>query len=566
MYFGVNDVLRGFLVCSTGRGEERRVPVGPTLTLGRAVDCGYVIDDAAASRRHVQITSDKGRFLWKDLGSTNGTQMNGLSMLEGVLKQGDELRIGETVMRFEVEEVADVEPKESTTVFKETIVDWQQEGGVQTPGDREERSERLLRAVYSVMNEIASNFEPCPLVDRILETTMRAIDAQRGAIVFTDESKSDLQPCPVCRRYHIIQGQKVAHVDERDFHISNTVAQRVLTRGESLLFQDSDRDSELNIAQSIMSLKLRSIICVPLRGKFGIFGILYVDTDQAGHQYSHEDMLLTTAVGNSAGLALENATMHREILEKQRIDQEIQHAWTIQEGFLVREWPEHPRYQVFGETKPAKTVGGDFYDFVQASDARIGILIGDVSGKGVPAALTMAQLLAEFRIAARDMESPAAVLQQLNRSLSASSPRGTFCTLCYLVLDLDSRRVRVANAGHHPVVGIGKTVRIFGEASGPPVGILPELSWEDTETEVSSGDTLLLVTDGILEARAVHTLPESDEGLDEFGMDRLCEVVNGCHRKTPKELIERVNQKVHRFCEPALPHDDCTMISVKYLG
>lgn len=559
-------MLRGFLVCTTSLGEERRVPVGPSLTLGRAVDCGYVIDDAAASRRHVQITSEKDRFRWKDLGSTNGTQMNGQSMLEGVLKAGDELRIGETVMRFEIENIPDLAPKENTTVFKETIIDWQQEGGAETPGEREERSERLLRAVYAVMNEIASNFEPCPLVDRILETTMRAIDAQRGAIVFADAAKTDLQPCPVCQRYHVIQGQKVTHVDERDFHISNTVAHRVLTRGESLLFQDSDRDSELNIAHSIMSLKLRSIICVPLRGKFGIFGILYIDTDRAGHQYSHEDMLLTTAVGNSAGLALENATMHREILEKQRIDQEIQHAWTIQEGFLVREWPDHSRFQVFGETKPAKTVGGDFYDFVQASESRIGILIGDVSGKGVPAALTMAQLLAEFRIAARNLESPAAVLQQLNRSLSASSPRGTFCTLCYLVLEMDTGRVRVANAGHHPVIGIGRNVQVFGAASGPPVGILPDLVWEDSETEVLPGDILLLVTDGILEARAVHTLKEGEDEFEEFGMERLCDVVKGYHRGTPRELVDRVNRKVLGFCEPALPHDDCTMISVKYLG
>ena len=560
-------MLRAYLVCQTNLGEKRRVPVGPSLTLGRAVDCGYVIDDAAASRRHVEITAENGRFRWRDLGSTNGTQMNGQPMLEGALKHGDELQVGETVMRFEVEDMPEDKPKDHTTIFKETIVDWQQEGGTDIPGEREERSERLLRAVYAVMNEIASNFDPCPLVDRILETTMRAIDAQRGAIVFARDDKSELEPCPVCGRYHVIQGQRIAHVEERDFHISNTVAHRVLARGESLLFQDSDRDSELNIAQSIMSLQLRSIICVPLRGKYGIFGILYVDTDRAGHQYSHEDMLLTTAVGNSAGLALENATMHSQILEKQRTDQEIQHAWTIQEGFLVRQWPEgHSRYQVYGETRPAKTVGGDFYDFVQPSESRIGILIGDVSGKGVPAALTMAQLLAEFRISARNIESPAAVLRALNGSLVNSSPRGTFCTLCYLVLDLETGRVQCANAGHHPVIGIGKSVRVFGDASGPPVGILPELAWEDVEIEVSPSDTMLLFTDGILEARAVNTQKSGEDDLDEFGMERLCDVVKGYQRKTPRELIDRVNREVLGFCAPMSPHDDCTMISVKYLG
>lgn len=558
-------MIRGFLVCHGEKGQERRVPIGPSITLGRAVDCGYVIDDAAASRRHVRIVADGGQFRWKDLGSTNGTQLNGNPMLEGVLQHGDQLQVGETIMRFEAEEIAEEIPKESTTIFKETIVDWHPEGELE---EREERAEHLLRAVYSVMNEIASNYEPCPLVDRILETTMRAIDAQRGAVVFAREDMADLEPCPVCGKFHVIQGERIHHVEERDFHISSTIANRVLSRGESLLFQNSDRDSELNIADSIVSMNLRSIICVPLRGKFGIFGILYIDTDRAGHQYTHEDMLLTTAVGNSAGLALENATMHSQILDKQRIEQEIQHAWRIQEGFLVHQWPERDaRFLVYGETRPAKTVGGDFYDFVEPDASSVGILIGDVSGKGVPAALTMAQLLAEFRLSARTTTSPAEVLKALNASLVIQSPRGTFCTLCYLVLDLRSGKVVCANAGHHPVVSVGKNgVRIFGEASGPPAGILPECRWEDVESEVAGGEVLLLYTDGIVEARAVNTQRVGHEDFEEFGMERLCEVVKGHHKRSPRDLIDRINQKVFGYCAPMPPHDDCTMIAVKYLG
>ncbi|MCC6486650.1 MAG: SpoIIE family protein phosphatase [Candidatus Hydrogenedentes bacterium] len=561
-------MLRGYLVSQGERGQERRVPIGPSITLGRAVDCGFIIDDAAASRRHLRIATEGERFVWKDLGSTNGTQLNGQPMLEGVLKNGDRLQVGETVMRFEIEDITDEEPKESTTIFKETIVDWQQEGLGEQIGEKEERAERLLRAVYAVMNEIASNYEPCPLVDRILETTMKAIDAQRGSVVFAGEDKSTIEPCPVCHKFHVIQQGRLTHVEEREFHISNTVAHRVLKRGESLLFQDTDRDSELNVSASIMSLRLRSIICVPLRGKFGIFGLLYIDSDRAGHQYTHEDMLLTTAVGNSAGLALENATMHGQILEKQRIDQEIQHAWKIQEGFLVRQWPEGDgRFQVYGETRPAKTVGGDFYDFVQPDANHVGILIGDVSGKGVPAALTMAQLLAEFRQGIHRTSSPSAVLQILNESLVQRSPKGTFCTLCYLVLNVSDGHVVCANAGHHPVIGIGKNgVRVFGDASGPPAGILPTCRWKDTETQIGAADTLLLFTDGIVEARAMNTQRAGEDEIEDFGMERLCEALKGHYRSTPRELIERLNQKVMGFCAPVMPHDDCTLIAVKYLG
>jgi len=560
-------VLRGFLICKKNGEAERRVPIGTSITLGRSVECGCVVDDAAASRRHVRITQDGDRYLWKDLGSTNGTQLNGMPMIEGVLNNGDQLQIGETIMRFEMEDVPDdVDEPDNTTVFKETIFNWQKAGDDEE--EREGRAENLLRAVYTVMNEISSNYEPCPLLDHILETTMRAIDAQRGAIAFASAESHGLHPCPVCKKFHIITRGKIRHVGQHDFTVSETVVQRVIRRGESLLYQDTDRDSELNVSESIRSLRLRSIICAPLRGKFGIFGILYVDSDSPKHQYTHEDMLLSTAVGNSAGLALENARMHSQIVDKDRMEQEIQHAWQIQQGFLINQWPEdNPRFQIYGDMRPAKTVGGDFYDFVQPDANRVGILIGDVSGKGVPAALTMAQLLAEFRLAARDCNSPSQVFRELNKSMSMRGRRGTFCTLSYLILELDTGRVLCSSAGHHPVLAVGKgDLRVFGNASGPPVGIMPDTPWTDAESRVKPGETLLLYTDGIVEARTVRTRAEGVNSPEEYGLENLAQAASSQYQKTPREMIEFINEEVRKYCAPASPHDDCTMVALKYLG
>lgn len=563
---GKRSVLRGYLVCKKNGEATRRVPVGTSITLGRSVECGCVVDDAAASRRHVRITCEDDRFLWKDLNSTNGTQLNGTPMLEGVLKDGDKLQIGETVIGFEIEEYAE-EPEEdgATTTFTETIANWQKSGPHEP---KEERSENLLRAVYTVMNEISSNYEPCLLLDHILKTTMKAVDAQRGAIVFAGEEGRGLEPCPVCLKYHIISRGKVEHVGERDFHISETVAQRVIKKGESLLYQDTDRDSELNVSESIRSLKLRSIICAPLRGKFGIFGILYIDSDSPRHQYTHEDMLLSTAVGNSAGLALENARMHSQIIEKHRTDSEIQHAWQIQQGFLINTWPDDdPRFQVYGDTRPAKTVGGDFYDFVQPDSAHVGLLIGDVSGKGVPAALTMAQLLAEFRLCARDCFSPSKVFTELNRTMCKQGVRGTFCTVSYVILNLESGRVLCASAGHHPAIAVGKgDLRIFGNATGPPVGVMPENPWTDTEARLKAGETLLLYTDGIVEARAPQTRSGRSPLPEEFGPENLASAAADHYKSPPRDMIEAINKAVREYCAPAAPHDDCTMIAVKYLA
>lgn len=562
-------MLKGYIV-REATGE--RVPVNGTLVIGRTAECGLLIEDSAASRRHVEITARSGGFVWKDLGSTNGTCVNGARMLAGELKAGDIIKIGETALGFEVEEAPN--PPESpgdhrgaglneTNIFRETLMN---ATGVVSTGAQQGKTAELLQAVYSVMNDIAANYEPCTLIDRVLETTMRAINAQRGMIFLADE-KSALLPCSVCGKVHTIQNGTLEAHELEAMRISSTVVQRVLHNGESVLYHDAGGDDILREAQSIMSLQLRSIVCVPLRAKQGIIGILYIDSDRPNQAYTEDDVLLATSVGSSAGLALENATMHQQILQSQRMEQEIETAWTIQEGFLVKQWPEDPRFAVYGETRPAKTVGGDFFDFVHTAPDIVGILIGDVSGKGVPAALTMAQLLAEFRLHAREHASPGKVLEALNENLAERSQRGMFCTLCYLVLDLEAGVLRGANAGHSPCLVAGPDgVRFACDASGPPAGILTAQTYTDETLALEPGETVLLFTDGIAEARSIATLFEGapEQAAQEYGHEGLARVVSRLPGAHPRDLCAAIIADVSAFTAPLPPHDDCTMIALHY--
>ncbi len=558
-------MLRGFIV---RKADGLRVPVGVSLIVGRTGECGLVIDDTAASRRHLEITARGDSFAWKDLGSTNGTAVNGARMLAGELKHGDVIQIGETELRFEVEETPDeATAEEDATMFRGDVFSLR---GEASTVHRENKAAALLQALYTVTNQISTNYELCSLINRILETTMRAINAQRGALFLADE-QGELLPCPVCGNVHAIRDGVLLPRKPGALKISGTVARRVIRDGESVLFQDTDSDGELSTAESIVALNLRSILCVPLRAKNGILGILYIDSDRPNHSYTEEDMLLATSVGASAGLAIENARMHQEMLEKQRIEQEIATAWRIQEGFLVKDWPEDdPRFQIYGDMRPAKTVGGGFYDFVRPDEHTVGLLIGDVSGKGVPAALTMAQLLAEFRLRALEFRSPAAVLGALNGDLVARTQSGMFCTMCYLLLDLRTGRVTCANAGHLPALRVGASGgTFFGGASGPPAGILPDASWLDEMSEIALGDAILLYTDGIAEARRTF---HGDDGarksgpVGEYDPERLARVAHAVHDQPPRAIIEAVVQDVVTFCAPGAPHDDCTLISVRYLG
>ena len=556
---------QGYLILEL---DGRRVAIGKGLTVGRTAECDLVIEDKLASRRHLEIERHGDTFIWGDLGSSNGTLQNGVKSDGGLLKNGDCLQVGDAKLRFELH--ADPAPpphKEPTTLFPGTFLNASGEAVQELSGTKEQA---LLEAVYRVANEIATNYDPCVLMDRILAAALPAINAQRGAIFVAGPDES-LLPCATCGKVHRIREGRLEPAAPGELRISRTVAHRVLLNGESILYQDTDRrgDNDLAEAASIVSLRLRSIVCVPLRGKHGILGILYIDSNREGHIYSQQDLLLAAAVGNSAGIALENAQMHQQLLEKQRMEQEIATAWTIQEGFLVKEWPaQDPRFEVYGETRPAKTVGGDFYDFVQPQPDIVGMLIGDVSGKGVPAALTMAQVLAQFRVFARDTACPGEVLRQLNADLVGRSRRGLFCTLCYLSLDLRTGVVRYANAGHSPVLRADAAgVTFFGDASGPPAGILEDAEWTVGEVTLSAGDSLLLYTDGILEARSVVTVTDVGTGaLNEFGDAGVARVAQAYAAGGPHALLDALNEAVLRFCVPSAPHDDCTMIALRYAG
>ena len=253
-----------------------------------------------------------------------------------------------------------------------------------------------------------------------------------------------------------------------------TGAKELLRDGENVLYQGGRADESMDPSASIAALKLTSILCVPIRTQDEILGILYMDSDVADHGYTEDDLLLAAAVGNSAGLALKNAQNHQDLLEKQRMEQDIEAAGTIQAGFLVSDWPhDDPRFEVFGTTRPARVVGGDFYDFARLDEHRLGMLIGDVSGKGVPAALTMAQLLAEFRLSAPGVSSPAELLAKLNEGLVSRSRRGMFCTTAVLAIDLRDGRILGANAGHHPMLVVSEDrIASVLEPSGPPIGVV----------------------------------------------------------------------------------------------
>lgn len=550
--------------------DGEKIPVHSHLIIGRTKECNLVIEDPAVSRKHFELIKSENSYKWKDLGSTNGTFINGQKMLSGELHSGDTVQIGKTTFRFEIEEnskpskISEItkEKKEQHSIVAHSFLSMDE---TTVSPMKEQRASQLLETLCKVINDISTNFDLCELQNKIIEATSHVIPIDHGAILLTDE-EGKIQPCPQCSRVHQWEGGHLVSVPANRVRISNTVIYKVVKEKQSILYQDIMDNDDLKRAVSIISLNVQSVICAPLRAKEKVLGLLYMDTVSDKSRYSEEELLLASAVGNASGLAIENVKIYKELIEKYRMEQELQTAANIQQGFLFNNWNTIPKNcDMFAQTLPAKVVGGDFFDVILLPDNRLGFIIGDVSGKGMPASLAMVRLLTEFRIQAQRLSSQIEVLHVLNEDLFENGQQGMFCSLCYIVVDLKTGEISVVNAGHLPALWWHdhKTEYCF-HPSGPPLGVLPGTTWKEDKDILSKEDAIIMFTDGIIEARQESNNKNITD--KEFGIDRLKKTVETLHLENAEKAVQDILKKVQKYTAPNLPHDDCTLLLFRWLN
>ena len=239
--------------------------------------------------------------------------------------------------------------------------------------------------------------------------------------------------------------------------------------------------------------------------------------------------------------------------EKNRIESEVKMATLVQEGFLPEATPDAPGFKFVAKTIPAKFVGGDFYDFIELEQDKLGIVLGDVSGKVVSAALYMARLMSDFRYVAMQDPQPGNVILQVNNIAVRRSRKGMFATAIFLLLDVKSKKLKVCNAGHHSMlIRRGDSeIREAGKAGGIPLGIAENASYIEEEVQLLSCDVVFLYSDGVVE-------PMNDQ-KEQFGMGRLRSMIvesNGL----PEEILENVDNAIQAFTRDAPQFDDTTFL------
>jgi serine phosphatase RsbU (regulator of sigma subunit)/anti-sigma regulatory factor (Ser/Thr protein kinase) len=296
-------------------------------------------------------------------------------------------------------------------------------------------------------------------------------------------------------------------------------------------------------------------LAVPLVSQGELVGLLNLGPRLSDQDYSSDDRKLLDSLAAQAAPALQVAQLVRrqeaEARSRERIEQELRVATMIQQNFLPKELPELPGWHVAAYYRPAREVGGDFYDFIELPDGQIGVVIGDVTDKGVPAAMVMAATRSVLRASAQRVVSPGAVLERVNELMCPDMPSKMFVTCLYGVLETATGRFRFANAGHNLPY-----VRTEGDpaelrATGMPLGLLPGISYEEREAFLEPGQTMLLHSDGVAEAHGA-----ADEM---FGFPRLLDVVGG----RGGEVIDRVLTELGRFTGPAWEQeDDITLVAL----
>jgi phosphoserine phosphatase RsbU/P len=477
---------------------------GETTVLGRAPECQIQLDSNMVSRRHAQVTREGNAYYVEDLGSGNGTFLNGKRLTGRTpLKAEDRIKLGPILLRFEtgsatrkaqerMDQTVNVEISGEDTV---TIVEsTESSGGF---GGLEVRPEAKLKAVIEITRSLAGTVDIQAIVPRILDTLFSIFpQADRGCVLLKDFETAQMVP--------VAQKHRRGDADET-VKLSRTILNKVLNDKTGILSADATSDSRFEAAASISSLTIRSMMCVPLLGLEGDpMGVINLDTQDVLSRFTKDDLDLLLAVAGQAALSYESARLLTSHMEKLKQDSEIAIAKNVQQALLPKSLPDVGGYNVFASYDTALAVGGDYYDVILLDDdKKICLSFGDVAGKGIPASLVMSRISSVVQSTLSHVDDVGKAVTAINNHMCASAVEGRFVTYILAIIDTESHEMQLVIAGHmSPMIRKpdGSIEEFDEESVGIPVGVLEDYPFDVLSRTIQPGETVLFYTDGVSEA------------------------------------------------------------------
>ncbi len=519
-------------------------------TIGRHPDNGLVLPSAAVSGRHAKITGHGGAWFIEDVGSRNGTFVNGQKIDQRVpLKHDDRIVMGNLVLAF-------VDPAQApaasaarkpsspsapagkitgTVDFAESDVDESMIMGALKPSGRfgllDTQPEAKLKAVLEISTALAGTLDLRSLLPKILDTLFSVFPrADRGCILLKDEATGQMVPRAFKHR---------RSDEDSSVRLSRTILNKVLTEKTGILSADASKDMRLAASQSIADLRIRSMMCVPMLGLDGEpTGIISIDSQNPLGQFQQADLDLLLAVAGQAALSYEGARLLASFMVKQKQDNEMQIARDVQLALLPSTLPQVNGYEFFASYDSAQAVGGDYYDCFELEAGKICLAFGDVAGKGVPGALIMSRISSAVQSTVQFQSDVAEAATAINNHMSHHAVEGRFVTFVLVTLDPQSHELQFVNAGHmSPLLrkADGQVIEFDEEKAGPPIGVVDDYPYEAESYALQPGETMVIITDGVDEAmnpagelytkeRVVEFVRNASPKADELGKALLADV------------------------------------------
>jgi serine phosphatase RsbU (regulator of sigma subunit) len=410
---------------------------------------------------------------------------------------------------------------------------------------------RLNRAVgeLTILNDLAfamgGTAEPDEIIKTLVDRLMRAVSAEQAVVTLLDQDERD--PMKTSLRLRATSG-----VDSV-FRLSDSLLGWMYLHKQALVVNDPKNDERFKRVKWDDSI--RSLMCVPLMVKSNLTGLMTLYNKKRAPGFSDDDQRLLTIIAAQSANLIDNARLYQESLKLAQVQQEQKNAYEIQRNLLPRSQPDVIGYDIAGTSAPARVVGGDYFDFIRTKGDRWAICLGDVSGKGTPAALLMANLQATLRSQTLSEIPVDELVNRSNRLMCQSMDSERFVTLFFAELDPTSHEVSYCNAGHEQPLLVSGDALSRLETTGVAVGVISNHVYQKREFALKPGDLVVIYTDGVTDA--VNARHEA------FGLPRL-EATIKAHRNEPaKTLIESIVKAVHGHAGGEPQYDDLTLVAIR---
>jgi len=396
-----------------------------------------------------------------------------------------------------------------------------------------------IESLRAIAEALGGTLEPARIVEELLMHVAALLDARRGEVWLIGGGIAQAGP-------RLSGAEQTGLCETGECVVAARVGGAVLTPEEVVSLPE----------QGLLEPERLAVPVIGRRGRLAVLALAEREVRGGTAPFGHTDAETLTLYASQAAVALENATLHREALEQERLERELELAATIQRQLLPTSIPTPPGFDIAARSQPSRRVGGDVYDFI-ATPQGLFLMLGDVAGKGVPAALMAASLQAAVRLLVQGSPELSELTHQLHQHILASTPESKFATV-FLAYLRHNGELEWVSAGHNPVVLVLPNGECeFLKAVGPPLGLLPDALYPSQRAVLDPGSVLLAYTDGLSEA------PAAGEDGPDFGLEGITSLAVEGHSEPMERLVAKLFAAVAAHTGGAPPHDDRTVLAAR---